>query len=125
MKRGSAKRPGLLQIVASGILAVVVLLVVLVAFAGPAEAAKNLPPVNPKDKGHYHPECAEFWLIMSGQIRYPIEDQGVIIANVGDVVYVPPFTFHAPRWYGEGASCRLAMNGYANIAHLFESAQPH
>jgi mannose-6-phosphate isomerase-like protein (cupin superfamily) len=47
---------------------------------------KNLPPINPKDKGHYHPECAEFWLIMSGQIRYPIEDQGVIIANVGDVV---------------------------------------
>jgi mannose-6-phosphate isomerase-like protein (cupin superfamily) len=86
---------------------------------------KNLPPINPKDKGHYHPECAEFWLIMSGQIRYPIEEQGVIIANVGDVVYVPPFTFHAPRWYGEGASCRLAMNGYANIAHLFESAQPH
>jgi mannose-6-phosphate isomerase-like protein (cupin superfamily) len=86
---------------------------------------KNLPPINPKDKGHYHPECAEFWLIMSGQIRYPIEGQGVIIANVGDVVYVPPFTFHAPRWYGEGASCRLAMNGYANIAHLFESAQPH
>jgi hypothetical protein len=56
---------------------------------------KDLPPVNPKDKGHYHPECAQFWLIMSGQIRCPIEGQGVIIANVGDVVYVPPFTFHA------------------------------
>ncbi len=86
---------------------------------------KDLPPLNPKDRGHYHPECAEFWLIMAGQIRYPIENQGVIIADVGDVVYVPPFTFHAPRFYGPGASCRLAMNGYANIAHLFESAQPH
>ena len=39
--------------------------------------------------------------------------------------YVPPFTWHAPRWWGPGASCRLAMNGYANIAHLFESAQGH
>lgn len=86
---------------------------------------RDLPPINPKDKGHYHPECAEFWLIMAGQIRYPIEGQGVIIANVGDVVYVPPFTFHAPRWFGPGASCRLAMNGYADIAHLFESSQPH
>ncbi len=84
---------------------------------------KNLPKLNPNDTGHYHPECAEFWLIMAGQIRYPIEGQGVIIANLGDVVYVPPFTFHAPRFYGEGPSCRLAMNGYPNIAHLF-SAQP-
>ncbi|HZT31989.1 MAG TPA: cupin domain-containing protein [Bryobacteraceae bacterium] len=80
---------------------------------------KNLPPLNPNDKGHYHPECAEFWLIMAGQIRYPIEGQGVIIANEGDIVYVPPFTFHAPRFYGAGPSCRLAMNGYPNIAHLF------
>jgi mannose-6-phosphate isomerase-like protein (cupin superfamily) len=81
---------------------------------------KNLPPLDPKDRGHYHPECAEYWLILRGQIRYPIEGVGVIIADEGDVVYVPKFTFHAPRWYGAGPSCRLAMNGYPNIAHLFE-----
>ena len=81
---------------------------------------KNLPPLNPADRGHYHPECAEYWLIMAGQIRYPIEGQGVIIANEGDVVYVPKFTFHAPRFHGPGPSCRLAMNGYPNISHLFE-----
>ncbi|MGH9720422.1 MAG: cupin domain-containing protein, partial [Bryobacteraceae bacterium] len=61
---------------------------------------KNLGPINANDKGHYHPECAEYWLIMSGKIRYPIEGQGVIIANEGDVVYVPRFTYHLPRWYG-------------------------
>jgi mannose-6-phosphate isomerase-like protein (cupin superfamily) len=83
--------------------------------------ASQLPPINPNDKGHYHPESAEYWLVMSGQIRYPIEGQGVIIAGEGDVVYVPKFTFHAPRWYGEGASCRLAFNGYPQIAHLFEA----
>jgi mannose-6-phosphate isomerase-like protein (cupin superfamily) len=82
---------------------------------------KNLPPINPRDRGHYHPECAEYWLIMAGQIRYPVETQGVIIADVGDVVYVPRFTYHAPRWHGPGASCRLAMNGYPNIAHLFDA----
>ena len=47
------------------------------------------------------------------------------IASEGDVVYVPKYTFHAPRFYGEGPSCRLAMNGYANIAHLSEADAPH
>jgi quercetin dioxygenase-like cupin family protein len=79
---------------------------------------KNLPPLDPNFRGHYHPECAEFWLILAGQIRYPIENVGVIIAEEGDVVYVPPFTFHAPRFYGPGPSCRLATNGYPNIAHI-------
>ena len=82
---------------------------------------KNLPPLNPNDKGHYHPECAEFWLIMMGKIRYPIESVGTVIAEEGDVVYVPPFTFHAPRFYGDAPSCRLAMNGYPDIAHLREA----
>jgi quercetin dioxygenase-like cupin family protein len=82
---------------------------------------KNLPPINPKERGHYHPDSCEFWLIMKGQIRYPIEGQGVIIASEGDLVYVPPYTFHAPRFYGEGPACRLAMNGYYNISHLFDA----
>jgi mannose-6-phosphate isomerase-like protein (cupin superfamily) len=78
----------------------------------------KLPPLNPKDRGHYHPESSEFWLIMAGQIRYPIEGSGVVIADEGDVVYVPTYTFHAPRFHGPGPSCRLAINGYPNIAHL-------
>ena len=86
---------------------------------------KELPPIDPKYRGHYHPECAEFWLIMAGQIRYPIEGYGVVIAEEGDVVYVPIMTFHAPRFYGPGPSCRLAMNGYPNIAHLFDAVMPH
>lgn len=85
---------------------------------------KDLPPLNVKDRGHYHPESSEFWLIMAGQVRYPIENVGTIIADEGDVVYVPPMTFHAPRFHGQGPSCRLAMNGYPNIAHL-RSADPH
>jgi mannose-6-phosphate isomerase-like protein (cupin superfamily) len=84
---------------------------------------KNLPPLDPKDRGHYHPESSEFWLIMAGQIRYPIEGQGVVIADEGDVVYVPIYTFHAPRFHGPGPSCRLAINGYPNIAHL-RDAEP-
>jgi mannose-6-phosphate isomerase-like protein (cupin superfamily) len=86
---------------------------------------KELPPLNTKDKGHYHTECAEFWLIMQGQIRYPFEGQPVIIAEEGDVAYVPPSTFHAPRFHGPNRSTRLAMNGYPNIAHLREAVVPH
>ncbi|MEZ5404408.1 MAG: cupin domain-containing protein [Bryobacteraceae bacterium] len=82
----------------------------------------KLPPLDEKNKGHYHPESAEYWLIMKGQIRYPIEKVGVVIAEEGDVVYVPPYTWHAPRWWGEGASCRLAMNGYPYISHLFDAS---
>jgi quercetin dioxygenase-like cupin family protein len=86
---------------------------------------KDLPPLNEKDTGHYHPESCEYWLIMQGQVRYPIEGVGVVIAEEGDVVYVPPFTFHAPRWWGEGWSTRLAMNGYPNISHLREAPPAH
>jgi len=82
--------------------------------------AKNLPPINEADNGHYHPESCEFWMVMGGQIRYKIEGQGVFIANPGDVVYVPRFTFHLARWYGDGPAVRFAMNGYPDIAHLFE-----
>lgn len=83
----------------------------------------KLPPLDPNNKGHYHPQGAEYWLILKGLIRYPIEKVGVVIAEEGDVVYVPPYTWHAPRWWGEGASCRLAMNGYPDIAHLFEDTR--
>jgi mannose-6-phosphate isomerase-like protein (cupin superfamily) len=83
----------------------------------------KLPPLDEKNKGHYHPEGAEYWLILKGLIRYPIEKVGVVIAEEGDVVYVPPFTWHAPRWWGDGASCRLAMNGYPDISHLFEDTR--
>lgn len=80
---------------------------------------KSLAPLNPKDKGHFHPECAEYWLIMAGQMRYAIEGQDVIIASEGDVVYVPPFTYHAPRFHGPEQAVRLSMNGYPYISHLF------
>jgi mannose-6-phosphate isomerase-like protein (cupin superfamily) len=92
--------------------------------------ADEIQPYDPKRhgaRGHYHPECAELWLIMKGQIMYPMEGiKEPIIASENDIVYAPQFTFHAPRFYGEGFSCRLAMNGYPNIAHLFDAPEnPH
>jgi len=85
---------------------------------------KNLPVLKGGERGHYHRDSSEYWLIMAGQIRYLIEDVGVIIANPGDVVYVPRNRFHMPRWHGPTASCRLAFNGYPNLAHFFDPDLP-
>lgn len=86
---------------------------------------KNLPPIQEGRRGHYHAETSEYWLILAGRIRYLIEGVGVIVANPGDVVYVPRNRFHMPRWHGPVAACRLAFNGYPNLAHFFDPEPAH
>ena len=76
----------------------------------------------PGNKGHFHEEGSEFWLIMLGKIRYHIEGLPEFEAEPGDVVYVPRQTWHLASFGGsEGLrSCRLAMNGFPYQAHMFE-----
>lgn len=78
---------------------------------------KNLPPLDPNDKGHFHAESAEFWLVFSGKIRYSFEGQEPFIAGEGDVVYVPSNTWHATRYIGDN-SCRLSITEYVGNALL-------
>jgi quercetin dioxygenase-like cupin family protein len=78
---------------------------------------KNMPPLNPADKGHFHAESAEFWLVFSGRIRYAFEGQQPFIASEGDVVYVPSNTWHATRYIGDHA-CRLSITEYVGNALL-------
>jgi mannose-6-phosphate isomerase-like protein (cupin superfamily) len=80
-------------------------------------------PPQPGNKGHYHEEGGEFWLIMLGHIRYKIEGLDQFEAEEGDVVYVPRQTWHLASNGGkEGErSCRLAMNGFPYQAHMYES----
>ena len=73
---------------------------------------KNLPPLDPADKGHFHPESAEFWLVFAGQIRYAFEGQQPFVASEGDVVYVPANTWHATRFVGADPACRLSITEY-------------
>ena len=77
----------------------------------------------PGNKGHYHEEGGEFWLIMLGHIRYNIEGLEPFEAEQGDVVYVPRQTWHLASNGGtEGErSCRLAMNGFPYQAHMYEA----
>ncbi len=81
------------------------------------------PPPNPADKGHFHTESSEFWLILNGQIRYKIEGLETFLADQGDIVYVPKQRWHLASFAGEGPSARLAMNGYPQLAHSYEAAQ--
>ena len=78
---------------------------------------RNLAPLDPADKGHFHAESAEFWLVFSGKIRYSFEGQQPFIASEGDVVYVPSNTWHATRYIGDNA-CRLSITEYVGNALL-------
>lgn len=81
---------------------------------------KNLPPLDPADKGHFHPESAEMWLVFTGQIRYAFEGQQPFVASEGDIVYVPANTWHATRFTGEAPACRLSITEYVGNTLLLE-----
>ncbi len=76
----------------------------------------------PSEKGHYHEEGSEFWLVMLGKIRYKMEGLDEFEAEPGDVVYAPRQTWHLASNGGEPGlrSCRLAMNGFPFQAHMWE-----
>ena len=82
----------------------------------------NYQASQPGNKGHYHEEGSEFWLIMLGKVRYKIEGLPEFEAEPGDVVYVPRQTWHLASFGGGPGlrSCRLAMNGFPYQAHMFE-----
>ena len=79
------------------------------------------PPLT--DKGHFHQESSEFWLIMLGKVRYKIETLDEFEAEPYDVVYAPRGMWHLASFGGkEGErSCRLAMNGFPYQAHMYEA----
>jgi mannose-6-phosphate isomerase-like protein (cupin superfamily) len=82
----------------------------------------NYQRPRPEEKGHFHEEGSEFWLIMLGKVRYKIEGLDEFEAEPGDVVYVPRQTWHLASNGGAPGlrSCRLAMNGFPYQAHMFE-----
>jgi mannose-6-phosphate isomerase-like protein (cupin superfamily) len=82
---------------------------------------RGIPPPELSNKGHFHEESSEFWLILLGQIRYNIEGLPVFVADQGDVVYVPKQRWHLASFAGDSMSCRLAMNGYPDLAHSYET----
>ena len=81
------------------------------------------PALKPGDRGHFHADFAEFWVVMKGQLRWVME--GIpepLIASEGDIVYAPPKTFHIPQFYGkEGVNCRLTSSTFPAANHIFDA----
>jgi mannose-6-phosphate isomerase-like protein (cupin superfamily) len=75
----------------------------------------KLPPVMEVDTSHWHAGGAEYWIVLIGQIRFPLENQEIFILDEGDVAYAPAFTRHEPRGWGNGPACRLAFDGVTSL----------
>jgi len=80
-------------------------------------------PVGPANRGHFHSDFAEFWVVMLGELRWTFEGDvpNSIVATQGDIVYAPPKTWHAPQFWGkEGLNCRLTSSTYPSANHFYD-----
>jgi len=80
-------------------------------------------PVGPNNRGHFHSDFAEFWVVMLGELRWTFEgdEPGSIVASQGDIVYAPPKTWHAPQFWGKtGLNCRLTSSTYPSANHFYD-----
>ena len=83
-------------------------------------------PVGPDNRGHFHSDFAEFWVVMLGELRWTFEgdEPGSIVASQGDIVYAPPKTWHAPQFWGKaGLNCRLTSSTYPSANHFYDPAR--
>jgi mannose-6-phosphate isomerase-like protein (cupin superfamily) len=82
-------------------------------------------PEHPSDanKGHFHEVSSEFWFILEGQIEYKIGSLPIFVADQGDIVYAPKQQWHRASHAGTGPSTRLAMNGYQDLLHDYQTRE--
>jgi mannose-6-phosphate isomerase-like protein (cupin superfamily) len=81
-------------------------------------------PVGPGNRGHFHADFAEFWVVMLGELRWTFEGDipNSVIAHEGDILYAPPKTFHAPQFWGkQGLNCRLTSSTYPSANHFYDA----
>jgi mannose-6-phosphate isomerase-like protein (cupin superfamily) len=74
------------------------------------------------NKGHFHIDYNEFWVIAEGTIDYKMEGMTVYTADVGDVVYAPQGRWHRASWAGTGMSTRIAINPRPEGMHNYDPA---
>jgi mannose-6-phosphate isomerase-like protein (cupin superfamily) len=79
---------------------------------------QNQGPANPNSVGSYHPQSSETMMVLTGQFSAQVEGQGLIVANEGDVIYIPKMTYHNVRYSAIGPSCRMVTSGFVNNAHV-------
>jgi mannose-6-phosphate isomerase-like protein (cupin superfamily) len=72
------------------------------------------------NKGHFHIDYSEFWVIAEGTVDYKMEGMPVFTANVGDVVYAPQGRWHRASWSGDTIDTRIAINPRPYGMHNFD-----
>jgi len=84
---------------------------------------KTQRPAPDADKGHFHEESAEFWMVLEGKIEYKIGSLPIFLADQGDIVYAPKQNWHRARFGGTEMATRLAMNGYQDLLHDYQPTE--
>jgi oxalate decarboxylase/phosphoglucose isomerase-like protein (cupin superfamily) len=80
----------------------------------------------PNNRGHFHSDFAEFWVVMLGELRWTFDGDvsSAIVASEGDIVYAPPKTWHVPQFWGRaGLNCRLTSSTYPSANHLYDATR--
>jgi mannose-6-phosphate isomerase-like protein (cupin superfamily) len=80
---------------------------------------KGVPTPPASNKGHFHIGHDEFWFILEGKCDYLIEDVGLLTADAGDVVFVPPGRYHRASWAAGQTDTRLSFNVNPLLFHNF------
>jgi mannose-6-phosphate isomerase-like protein (cupin superfamily) len=81
----------------------------------------GMPTPPDSNKGHFHIDYNEFWVIAEGTVDYKMEGMPFYTANVGDVVYAPQGRWHRASWAGNGMSTRIAINPRPEGMHNFDA----
>ena len=80
---------------------------------------QGVPTPPDSNRGHFHLGHDEFWFILEGKCDYLIEDVGLLTADAGDIVFVPPGRFHRASWANGQMDTRLSFNISPNLFHAF------
>jgi mannose-6-phosphate isomerase-like protein (cupin superfamily) len=80
---------------------------------------KGVPTPPETNKGHFHIGNDEFWFILEGKCDYLIEDVGLLTANQGDIVFVPPSRWHRASWHEGQMDTRLSFNTRPTMLHNY------
>jgi mannose-6-phosphate isomerase-like protein (cupin superfamily) len=64
----------------------------------PINRGPGVPTPPATNLGHFHIDNDEFWFIPEGRCDYLIEKVGLVTADAGDIVFVPPGRWHRASW---------------------------
>jgi mannose-6-phosphate isomerase-like protein (cupin superfamily) len=79
----------------------------------------GVPTPPETNRGHFHIGNDEFWFILEGKCDYLIEGIGLLTADAGDIVFVPPSRWHRASWHEGQMDTRLSFNTRPSMLHNF------